>query len=62
MKKKTMAVLFLLGLLIVAGISPVLNEVASMFTTALDSYEDETPPVNDGGGGGSGWPDGGGGG
>ena len=62
MKKKMMVALFLLGVLIVAGISPVLNEVVSMFTTMLDSYGDEPPPVNDGGGGGSGWPDGGGGG
>ena len=56
-----MVALFLLGVLIVAGISPVLNEVVSMFTTMLDSYEDEPPPINDGDGGGSGWPNGGGG-
>ena len=53
-------VLLLLGLLVLGGISPILNEVTTAFAELLDFYEDEVPTVNDGGGGG-GWPDGGGG-
>ncbi len=60
MKKRMIGVLLLLGLLVLGGISPMLNEVTNIFSALLDFYQDEVPTVNDGGGGG-GWPDGGGG-
>ena len=60
MKKRMIGVLLLLGLLVLGGISPMLNEVTSIFSALLDFYQDEVPTVNDGGGGG-GWPDDGGG-
>lgn len=59
-KKRMIGVLLLLGLLVLGGISPMLNEVTNVFSALLDFYQDEVPTVNDGGGGG-GWPDGGGG-
>ncbi|MBU7018495.1 MAG: hypothetical protein HXS44_13370 [Theionarchaea archaeon] len=57
MKKRMIGVLLLLGLLVLGGISPLLNETTNVFFALLDFYQDEVPTVNDGGGGG-GWPDG----
>lgn len=62
MKKKKIAVLLLLAVLILGGISPLLNEVTGIFATLLDLYEDEISVINDGEGGGGGQPNGGGGG
>jgi hypothetical protein len=60
-KSKKMAVLFLLAVIVVAGISPVLTEITDSFEQILISIHDEISTVN-GDGGGSGWPNGGGGG
>ena len=64
MQKRKIAVLLLLCLLLVAGISPVLYEIAGICATVLDRVQDEISTVNDGdgGGGNGGWPNGGGGG
>ena len=62
-KKRMIAVLFLLCLLTISGISPILNEVVDTFETLLNFYEDAISVVNDGDtGGGGGVPNGGGGG
>ncbi|MBU7024947.1 MAG: hypothetical protein HXS40_12360 [Theionarchaea archaeon] len=61
MKSKKMAVLFLLAVIVVAGISPVLTEITDSFEQILTSIQDEISTVN-GDGGGGGWPNGGGGG
>ncbi|MGD2248663.1 MAG: hypothetical protein PVF58_09670 [Candidatus Methanofastidiosia archaeon] len=60
---KKMAVLLLVAMFIVAGISPVFDIVTETFVQLLDSFHDEIP-IHDGGGsgGGGGWPDGDGGG
>lgn len=59
MRKKMMAVL-LLGLVIVGGILPMVNEISCYITDIINFYQDEISTPNDGGGGG-GWPNGGGG-
>ncbi len=60
MRKRKIAVLLLLGLLILGGISSAVNEVANVFRTLLDSYKDEISTAYDGDGGGPGLPTGGG--
>jgi hypothetical protein len=61
-QKRKIGVLLLFALLLVAGLSPVLCEVAEMFSTVFDWFYDETSVINDGeGGGGGSWPNGGGG-
>jgi hypothetical protein len=57
-QKRKIGVLLLLGLLIVGGIMPVFNEIASSFVTLLDSFQDEISTINGGEGGGGGWPHG----
>jgi hypothetical protein len=61
-KKRKIAVLLLLAVLILGGISPLLSVATSVFETLENLYEDEISTVNDGDGGGGGQPDGGGGG
>jgi hypothetical protein len=61
-KKRKMAVLFLLALLLVAGISPIFDDIAEIFVDLLDAYQGEISTAYDGDGGGGGQPNGGGGG
>ncbi|MBU7012107.1 MAG: hypothetical protein HXS46_15590 [Theionarchaea archaeon] len=58
-QKRKIGVLLLFGLLIVAGISPILNEATGILTNLLDPFKDVISTVNDGdgGGGGGGIPD-----
>ncbi len=60
MQKRKIGVLLLFGLLIVAGISPILTEATGIFANLLDPFKDVLSTVNDGdgGGGGGGIPDG----
>lgn len=62
MRKNKLAVLFLLCLLVLGGISPLLTEVTGVFKTLHNLYHDALSGDNDGDGGGPGWPNGGGGG
>jgi hypothetical protein len=59
---KKMAVLLLVAMFIMVGISPVFDIVTETFVQLLDDFHDEIPIHDGGGGGGGGWPDGNGGG
>jgi hypothetical protein len=59
-RKRKMAVLLLLAVLILGGISPLLSEATDIFSTLLDLCKGEISVYDGGGGGGGGLPDGGG--
>ncbi|MBU7013692.1 MAG: hypothetical protein HXS52_04230 [Theionarchaea archaeon] len=55
MKSRKMAVLFLLAVIVVAGVLPVLTETTDSFEQIVTSIQDIISPIR-GDGGGGGWP------